>query len=432
MHQNTSLALEAITHAARLLEASPTQQSRGAFNLERRVVMAAAYCVLDKAGATQRPSIRAAVSHLAQAYGRQHLSFHDGQTALNFVHVSKCGGTSMCELAKQHSRIAPSRGCWTDGDGPTWIEGVRSAQELTCKERGDVMEAGGYNAQFIERYMDGNGTICPNLVYGVVLREPLSRVISHVNEMMADVFNFRCEIDKPIFKNTISEVAGHPTSQDCSGLNRSHFFRNLLTPNADCGAERVQDALFSSLSAKVDYARMNPTKAADKHGFALHGKSVGDGLWGHICGMASNYQTRSLLGHAMDPEPFIPAAVPSDFEKDTDRVLSAMQILLRMSLVLTLDQMQESSGTALGGVLNATFGWTNVTEIAHEREQSANKTHWVLDPDGVEEGELEVLRQQNGADLALYSHARVLVSLDKRFFTDASLIVDNDCGASCG
>ena len=192
------LALRALDRAVELAEAPhAVAPRRAALNFERRVVMAAAYERVDRAPSA---GVHARVDRLARAYRARHAAAHAGEAGGRplsyYLHISKNAGTTMCHLAHKHAtNHVFGWACWEPGDGPTWLMGAPSAVERGCAERAAHMRAERSDMSFVERYMDANGTLCDELVYGVTLRDPLARVVSHVDELFQDTFMVNCSDD---------------------------------------------------------------------------------------------------------------------------------------------------------------------------------------------------------------------------------------------
>ena len=111
------VALSALYRAIELAEAAAgTHEARPALNVERRVVMAAAYAHLDATMHVERSEatgeeatgeatgeasrqVREAVGRLARAYGVRFRALHGAASARTYyLHVSKAAGSTMCDM----------------------------------------------------------------------------------------------------------------------------------------------------------------------------------------------------------------------------------------------------------------------------------------------------------------------------------------------
>jgi hypothetical protein len=327
----------------------------------------------------------------------------------------------MCALAHQNSRVVDHwNACWDQGDGPTWLYGTQEVIERDCAERVASMAAGPYDMQFNERYMDRNGTLCDKMVYGVTLRDPLDRAVSHVNEMMKDFFAFDCSCgdglcNTPQLNVHNEPVAAHPRIA-CTDVQREHLFERLLAPEAHCTADHVLDVVFEP----GGYDRWTTTKASIPSGKLV---AVTD-QWEQLCGITSNYQARALLGRAADAEPFIPRVIETSPEGQAALVAPALKVLLGISLVLTVEDNFGEDDNSIANLANLTFSsfaWRNVTRMEHARDSSEYRSKTLLDPAALADTEWAALRKSNMADVALHAHARAIEQLDSRFVRDAGI-----------
>lgn len=124
-------------------------------------------------------------------------------------HIPKSGGTSLCNLYKKqpnnnifmkaikktkelprHDRLELNgidQNCWRYIDGPLHFLRLK-LKNLQCKERKEVLTANFPELTFSmqERFMDSSADrlrtlFCPDIKYGIVIREPLMRAASHVH-----------------------------------------------------------------------------------------------------------------------------------------------------------------------------------------------------------------------------------------------------------
>ena len=134
----------------------------------------------------------------AQSY-RFDASQRDAATSrkILFSHVSKAGGTALLQLARQNLRAGaypplqppgapPPGNMWRPGDGPLWCPCADApVDELSCPARERVYQDRGYQLMAVERYLDNGGELCPALTYVGLLRDPVPRVLSHINHWCA-------------------------------------------------------------------------------------------------------------------------------------------------------------------------------------------------------------------------------------------------------
>jgi hypothetical protein len=413
------------------------------FNFERRVVMASAYLTLDKAVSKHSPAvelIRTAVDNVAQHYGEQHRTLHArneaGTPGFYYLHMTKAAGEtdSLCALTRLHERVEGGlAGCENDGDRASWLGPGPLPQ--SCDQIAKRMEATNSTAHFVERYLDGSGTLCDDFIYGVMLRSPTARAISHANEMLTDTFVFDCPTG-----GAGQHAAG---TIGCPPLNRTHFFTNVLSePGATCNGQRVAESLFaagtlpawSGASAARWRAATGLTDVKDQRWLAM---------WSQLCGVGSNYQTRMLLGESLDHVPHAPAALPATDEEQSALIAPALKTLLQMSLINTYED--DVGGNDPDPHLNGNFtfeteevstppnavesqllasgmlGWTAETSVPIQPPTDAYHRNGLLasaDKLPEDDPELKRLEAYNEADTVLYMQARVIRMLDVRFLND--------------
>ena len=110
-------------------------------------------------------------------------------------HISKAGGTTLCRAASANGCVLHGKhnNCWIDGLGPLWM-GMRHS-EFSCTEKAGLYHGSGKtggHANFLanEGTMDGGALagrlpedLClQDLLYITMLREPMARAISHLNQ----------------------------------------------------------------------------------------------------------------------------------------------------------------------------------------------------------------------------------------------------------
>ena len=98
--------------------------------------------------------------------------------------MPKTGGTSLCSIFQTLNMDVSKSNCWIPEDGPEWCcLSETMLKERTCTER--LNEKNKPIISMIERYMDTNNgvnetLICPKIRYGILIRNPLDRAISHL------------------------------------------------------------------------------------------------------------------------------------------------------------------------------------------------------------------------------------------------------------
>ena len=119
------------------------------------------------------------------------------------MHVSKSGGTSVCDLAYDEANACrpPNREqngfsahCWTQGTGPAWEAGSpKRHMNLSCQETVDLFQRTKSGIVFNEGYLPtpaAGGRLCNDpLIHATVLRNPFQRVESHTH-----LFDVRKEV----------------------------------------------------------------------------------------------------------------------------------------------------------------------------------------------------------------------------------------------
>jgi hypothetical protein len=93
------------------------------------------------------------------------------------LHIPKCGGTSICERVIEENSLAnPGGNCWKEDFCPYWC-GCTDPKPTTC----DQLK--GWYADFVmnENWLD---SFCAHHTYSILLRDPISRTMSHVNHFL--------------------------------------------------------------------------------------------------------------------------------------------------------------------------------------------------------------------------------------------------------
>lgn len=435
-----------------LLLRAPLQLAR--FNRIRRMVLPFAYDYIDAVGR------RAAGSHAAEVAEAQRAldellhslaiafrALHNGHRPMLFLHVSKSGGTSLCRAASQNL----PNGTWPDqpaggncvdymtdadwtqaGDGPLWTDPPNRAVEVSCSERrrrfGRLSLRRARRVAFTERYLDHGGELCDDVLYGVALRDPVSRVVAHVNELWRQ----------------------EPLPRTGGVVHTTSMFRRLLSTDAP-DEEKGSDARASAGSALVHCSAAHAHSAvfdAGRIGELDRGWVANMSAWRQLCGIASNYNVRSLRGvrrgdDVLDGHPFQLNALQADASAQRQLAREGLHVLMQMSLVLLTDELGSPSTATM---LRAVLGWKNVSAFPHERdarapseamhapteqeaeanavgEEAGNSTagSLPLSESSLPAAERELLERFNVADVALLEWARVIAWYDVRFLREAGL-----------
>jgi len=93
------------------------------------------------------------------------------------LHMPKAGGTSICDAVKRSANFtSPRNNCWTGDLCPLWCC-CNDRKPMTCNSLSRL------NFSFV---MNENwlGPLCDDRVYSVLVREPVSRAVSHMNHFL--------------------------------------------------------------------------------------------------------------------------------------------------------------------------------------------------------------------------------------------------------
>ena len=236
---------------------------------------------------------------------------------------------------------------------------------------------GGNKLTLQERHLDANGgkdkpQLCDELVYAVMLRKPVDRVMSHLNEINSYYLSFDRPDDALVSRLADMVEAGCPD------------------------ATLVAEALSMSQATKRQ---------------AVHLKN----LERTLCGVASNYMTRSMLGTAT----FGTHVYRSHFNDRLaeESVDLAITVLESYSLVLLLEESAEDQSQL--DLFKLTLGF-NQSDLAshHERGTELHERRFVLKFLSPEQRRR--LENLNRADLKLYERARLIFAQDLFFYSYAA------------
>ncbi|GIL74486.1 hypothetical protein Vretimale_2185 [Volvox reticuliferus] len=315
---------------------------------------------------------------------------------LEYLHISKSGGTSFSEAAALNDcSMAPGIGQVEElGDLPRWINGTafeevtggidimwsyystegRSPKVRSCRERSAYLHSLKYDYVSNEFTMHGGGTnmvethVCPQTVNVVTLRDPDSRLISHVHYILA-------RIQKRLGKLK----ASNDDDDDGEDDNGGEGFGGTVGGRGGSGEDISQSEMFRSLFCQGNitmWEQMAPT-------------------------VVDNYITRSFIG-----ERAFHTSVGSIGLHHLD---VARRVLLHFDLVLDMD----AGSDATDFVLRQGLGWSvNMSQI-HAR--SSWSVYSKLNYNASEcqnDGLLRELQARQGPDRQLYRFGRALAFLD--------------------
>ena len=257
--------------------------------------------------------------------------FGQSSALVVILHVPSSGGSSTCKALIQadlHVNPDPFDTCRDPRleKAPLWFAPPKTSRApdtngRSCYER----QNSPFRQVFIETFLDTNPRtrnpqFCRGTKYGVLTREPIARVTSHVNHYLnlvtgAEGDNFKVEGGEELARWLSTKNAAHVTG-----------FLDLLDATAP---GTLQSA---ALIAKE---------------FGHHTAKLEDMLW-RINGFTSNYMARMLLGGALGDNPlFGPSKIITH-----DKVELAHAVMQRFDFVLR----QEDAGTkAADKILSSVF-----------------------------------------------------------------------------
>eukprot|EP01138_Halocafeteria_seosinensis_P016325 gb/GECG01016655.1/.p1 GENE.gb/GECG01016655.1/~~gb/GECG01016655.1/.p1 ORF type:complete len:381 (+),score=31.24 gb/GECG01016655.1/:1-1143(+) len=115
-----------------------------------------------------------------------------GRLPIRFCHFHKCGGTSMCKIARRNHERVPGRignNCdfpkqTAQALRPGQLKRAQAFAELNCTRRVSILRKHTFLA--LETFLEPE--LCPeNFRYVALFREPLARISSHLREHRADM-----------------------------------------------------------------------------------------------------------------------------------------------------------------------------------------------------------------------------------------------------
>ena len=93
------------------------------------------------------------------------------------LHIPKTGGTSVCTAAENTPELeTKGDNCWTKTFCPIWV-GCYQPKPTTCE---NLYQNKKLNFRMNENWLD---ELCPQRTYSMILREPISRAMSHVRHL---------------------------------------------------------------------------------------------------------------------------------------------------------------------------------------------------------------------------------------------------------
>jgi len=280
------------------------------------------------------------------------------------LHAPKTAGTSICRWANESGlKIASDRGasCSFFGDGPVWMG--QTGAPASCRQRSLESERAGVSWMSVERWLDL--PLCEGLRYSVALREPTARMTHQFKHLL----NYFLKGD-----------LGKSWEGDKSVLTAG-FFARLWR--------------FHEVRARL----RNDTRVGDSAEDWLD-------LW---LGFSTNYQVRSLAG-APAGRAFLEAP-----ELALRRLGAALQVLEQLDSVLVVDSgpLSATQGKSLGRNLQVKPS-AEIPFVSHAVSNGSEGDvlpAYLWDP-----GELREAQERNAADAELLRRARLLETLDRRYF----------------
>jgi hypothetical protein len=221
-------------------------------------------------------------------------------------HLPKTGGTTVCDLFKGTNVSSGSMNCWQNADGPEWCCLNRQFVAFkSCEDRNKQDPP----LTMIERYMDSvpgkpQTLFCPGTIYGTVLREPISRVTSHLFNYAAmfarrEVYDLMQGKDPEFFMQLVEGLDPFPISSK-SNRQAANFIHRALNGTAVFRENDLEEKL-RKMSA-----------------------------------FSSNYMTRMLLGTQLGSDPLIGVPASAVTMELRGRALTA---LAGFDFILFTDQL---------------------------------------------------------------------------------------------
>ena len=233
----------------------------------------------------------------------------DGERTL-ILHIPKSGGSTLCNALRRAERdISNSTvssgertNCWEPYDGPLWCcPNIVSIEERTCQQRRM------YNHQYamIERHMDtdsktGEVLLCAGVKYVAILREPVSRAVSHVHHFVSVL---------PRIRDWLFRT---PSPVVC------RFFDHLdrISPYSDESGSLVKTVFGTNMKTNF--------KSLEKDFYSINS-------------FTSNYITRMVLGKSIGADDF----TLSRHAINAPELKKALNVLVRFDAVFKLESLDQ-------------------------------------------------------------------------------------------
>ncbi|KAG2432491.1 hypothetical protein HXX76_008836 [Chlamydomonas incerta] len=340
--------------------------------LARRIVFAQQLLhYLEQGKAPRSDQQEQELFELAKGFYALHVAGVVERGLLEYLHISKSGGTSFSNAAKQSKCHQPGGIGQLEslGDLPRWIN-VTAFEEATgsahvmwaaygqverdtdapgCSRRVRFVRSQRYNYVSNEYTLHGGledmkqTHVCPQLVNVVTLRDPLKRLESHLHYML------------PFIRRTVRRTGGG-------------------------GADESGEARFQRVFCSGD-----------------------SGVWERVAPpVADNYNVRSFLGERGFHTPLGGIG--------EEHVAVARDNLLQFDLVLDLDAGEDASSL----IMSQGLGWGKTLSEVHARtgDHVSSKHGFDQAVDCPREG-LAALLQRQQPDVQLYSTGRTISLLDR-------------------
>jgi hypothetical protein len=184
------------------------------------------------------------------------------------LHLPKTGGTSLCKIVRKKGVMTSGgHNCWTDQFCPLWC-GCTDPKPTSCED----LSNNEYEFVMNENWLDGFCDV--GRVYSIIIREPVSRAMSHVNHLLDAVAARGHEH----FRNTQGwrlnlaqsnymtwSLVAHNSSEPSlfrprqehlqeaeETLRKMDFILDLSFPNAECNAVVLQLMGITDSSKGID------------------------------------------------------------------------------------------------------------------------------------------------------------------------------------
>eukprot|EP00911_Craspedida_sp_UC1_P002425 UC1_evm1s1809 len=322
---------------------------------------------------------------------------HGGRLPLQLLHVSKAGGSSLCELARRNGcRLDHySNNCWPRGNGPVWFASFVHPQ-VNCA-RYEALFAGASEAEAAkadqrrrrrqrQQRQKGNGEVGGN------------NVVASAAE----------QLQTPRRIDLLANEAFLDGGDDLEAVSR-------LGGIQLCPQQMYITMLREPLSRVVSHMQQPGIRAHEGRKSDWPGLSVSKKLAGRH-EILSNYMVRMLLGR----EGFY-----APISRIGPRELTlAVRTLASFEIVLTLEEKAR-----FANVLHTGLGWSARLDLDTSAKRRDPKRYHLSDLDVEDQN---TLRKANALDARLYAMARTIFALDQPFFAlDHEKVGENGAPHSC-